>query len=708
MKKQHDYPHYFNRELSWLSFNERVLHQALDQNVPLLERLRFLTITASNLDEFFMVRVGGLISLVQQKTGTPDPAGLSPRQQLQQVSRIAAAIVAKQYECLTFELFPLLAKHGIREVLPEEIPGETIRDIFDTRIAPIVTPMAVDTSRFPLLRNLSLYAAVRIKPQQGQKRPRFVLIPLSMGIERIISVSHDNGFQFITAEAVLKQYVHEFFAGEEVLECVIFRITRNADYRVREDDAPDLRQKMEQVLDQRRQSGCIRLEIQQEASAATVTFLQRGLKIHENDIYRVAGPIDIAGFKKLCDVEGFEELRYKPWMPIVSPDIDLSSSMFGTITRSDILLSHPYDSFDPVIKLIEEAAIDPSVLAIKQILYRTSKNSPVVAALRRAAENGKSVTALIELKARFDEDRNIEWAKDMEKSGVQVIFGVKNLKTHAKLCLIVRSESGKIIRYCHFGTGNYNEITAKIYSDISYMTRNEELCTQASAFFNAISGYSQMPVMSELACSPYGIRDRLIEFIESEAKRKRHGQKAVIMAKMNSLTDITLIKALYDASNAGVTILLNVRGVCRLVPGVKKQSENIRVVSIVDRYLEHSRIFYFHAGGAQKVFISSADWMLRNLDRRIELMTPVLDALCRQRLIVLLETCFADTANAWELHPSGTYLRIKPNAHRKPLLRMQEYLHALAQAHKQKGLKARRISFVPHTPHSHKSEDKIS
>jgi len=414
-------------------------------------------------------------------------------------------------------------------------------------------------------------------------------------------------------------------------------------------------------------------------------------------VYKAAGPLNLADFRQVSMIDGYDAHRYKPWPPQPSPDIDLKVSVFEQLSRRNVLLAHPYESFDPVVRMVEEAAEDPDVLAIKQILYRVSSDSPIVAALGRAAREGKYVTVIVELKARFDEARNIEWARQLERDGVQVIYGIKGFKTHAKVCIVVRREADGIVRYVHFGTGNYHDKTARLYSDVGYMTRDADLGADASAFFNAISGYSEPQQFLKLEAAPTGMRERLIALIENEAERKRDGQDALIMAKMNSLVDPGIIKALYGASKAGVTVKLNVRGICCLRPGLKKASRNISVVSIIDRFLEHARVFYFHQGGEERVFISSADWMPRNLRRRIELMVPIDDRPARKKLIGQLETYFADTVKARELLPNGEYRAVKPGKGKKPL-RCQETLYRSACTAVRRARRSKRTVFEPHRP----------
>ena len=692
---------FFNRELSWLEFNQRVLDEALSPEVPLLERVNFLSITSSNLDEFFMVRVGGLELLVKSGVRKPDQAGLTPAAQLREISSRAHEMVSCQYGAFCDVLEPELGELGIRRLEPRELSPRQKRYVerhFTQAVFPVVTPMAVDSSaRFPLLVNLSLNVAVRLAPAPGKRKARFAVVPIGPRMERFVSVPCAEGYGYMTVESIIAMFADRLFPGESVKECATFRITRNADMSVREDMASDLMAEMENVLAWRKQSDCVRLEIETRASRGLLTFLRKALKAREANVYKAAGPLNLTDFRQLSSLEGYDKHRYEPWSPQPSPDIDLKESVFAELSRRNVLLAHPYQSFDPVVRLVEEAAEDPGVLAIKQILYRVSAESPIVAALGKAARAGKYVTVIVELKARFDEARNIEWARQLEQDGGQVIYGIKGFKTHAKLCIVVRREADGIVRYLHFATGNYHDKTARLYSDVGYMTCDEDLGADASAFFNAISGYSEPQQLLKLEAAPTGMRDRLIELIENEAERKRDGQKALIMAKMNSLVDPGIIEALYRASKAGVTVKLNVRGICCLRPGLRKVSRSVVVTSIVDRFLEHARIFYFHQGGEERVYISSADWMPRNLKRRIELMVPIDDPASRKQLIDQLHTYFADTVKARELLPNGQYRAVEPGSGKKAL-RCQEALYRGACAAVKRARRSKRTVFEPHRP----------
>ena len=699
-------PTLFNRELSWLEFNQRVLDEALCREVPLLDRLKFLAITASNLDEFFMVRVGGLELMQAQRVVRPDASGMTPVQQLEEIRNRALRMAHDQYAFFRETLEPELAEAGIRRVQAGALDaGQSahLDRVFEEELFPVVTPMAVQTKGFPLLVNLGLHLAVRLKPAKGGRRPRFAVVPIRKAMSRFVTIPDPRGYAYILVEDALRALIDRLFPGEPVMEAVPFRITRNADLSVREDFAADLLAEMEGVLNRRKESDCVRLEIDQRVSRALLDFLRRALKLTDNQVYEVPGPLDLGAIGALADMDGFEALKYPAWPPQASPELAPTRSLFQELSRRDLLLCHPYDSFEPVVRLLEDAAADPEVLAIKQILYRTSANSPIVAALKRAAEQGKYVTVIVELKARFDESQNIEWAKHLEQAGVQVIYGVKGLKTHAKLCIIVRREPQGVARYLHFGTGNYNEKTARLYTDISYMTRDEALGADASAFFNAISGYSEPQNFLKLAAAPIGLRETLQDLIEDETERKRQGQKALIMAKMNSLVDPDLIDALYKASRQGIQILLNVRGICCLRPGVPGMSDTISVVSIVDRFLEHSRIFYFHHGGQEKLFLSSADWMPRNLDRRVELLVPVDDPTCRRRLTAILETHFKDTAKAKALTSDGRYEPIRPLGRRRAL-RCQAFFHEQACRAIAEARQAKPTVFEPHLPPTERHE----
>ena len=695
--------HYFNRELSWLEFNQRVLDQACNPSIPLLERLKFLSITSSNLDEFFMVRIGGLQLQQRESVSSTDPAGMTVDEQLTAIESRTSRMIEDQYSCFR-TLEPALAEAGISRIHLTDASAKHLSaayNYFEENIIPVLSPLAVESAEdFPLLVNQSLCLCVKLRlPAEKVTKDgvnyRFALVPLGRGLPRFVTLPSEHGFCYALLEDVIAHHVDLFFAGEEVLATTVFRITRNADVSIQEDAAADLLHGMKELLQQRRRADCVRLEIEDQAPADAVQFLQDCLCVSNRETIRCPKPLDLSAFMDLSGLEGFGDLCNPSWPPQRSPRIDPSQNMFATIAEGDVMLCHPYESFKPVVRLIEEAADDPDVLAIKQTLYRTSRNSPIVNALRRAAEKGKYVTVIVELKARFDEARNIEWAQELEDANVQVIYGVKGLKTHAKICIVVRREPRGIVRYMHFGTGNYNETTARFYGDISYLTCNAELGTDASSFFNAVTGYSQPQQFTAIEAAPIGLRKKLISLIEAEIERKKQGQRAMIVAKLNSLVDPQLIESLYRASQAGVVVRLNIRGICCLRPGVPNLSENITVVSIVDRILEHARMIYFYHGGDELAFISSADWMPRNLDRRVELLTPIQDKACKRRFIHILESYFHDTESLWMLNAEGKYVRRSLRGDDSQL-RVQEQLYREAVDSLKQADHKRRTMFEPH------------
>ena len=693
--------HYINRELSWLEFNQRVLDQAQYAKVPVLERLKFLAITASNMDEFFMVRVGGLQLQQAQGIDTADPSGMSVSEQLTAVYARVAQIIRDQYDCFLNAIEPNLTQEGLERVVASTASArsrESMRRFFEEEVYPVISPMDLDPDApFPLLSNLGFYLCVRMASGDADQPHRFAFIPLGKSLSRFVTLPSDRGYSYALLEDVISHFVELYYPGKRIDECVAFRVTRNADVSVREDSASDLIVGMEEVLVSRRSADFVRLEIAASVSEETLKFLSEKLRVDDRDVFRIPGPLDLSALMSLTDIEGFPALRDPVWPAQRSPQIDPAKPMIQNIAEQDLLLCHPYESFEPVVRLIEEAATDPDVLAIKQTLYRTSRKSPIVAALKRAAELGKYVTAVVELKARFDEARNMEWARELERSGVQVIYGVRGLKTHAKVCIVVRRESAGIVRYVHFGTGNYNEATARMYSDVSFLTCDESLGKDASAFFNAITGYSQPQAYEKLESAPLGLRKKLIAMIDGETRRSLQGQRAFVDAKLNALVDPELIEALYRASRAGVKVRLNIRGICCLRPGVPGLSENIAVVSIVDRFLEHARVLHFHHGGEDALYISSADWMPRSLDRRIELLTPIEDGQIKRKLVEILGTYFQDNQNAWGLRPEGRYERLEP-VEGQGRVRAQKVLYQGAVEKVKLAELAARTKFEPHLP----------
>lgn len=661
-------PNYLNRELSWLEFNKRVLDQAFDQSNPLLERLKFLAISGSNLDEFFKVRVGGLKIALSNKSDSSDPSGMTIGEQLDAVRLRIRKMNTRQSECLLDQLEPALAKEGIVRCSPGELSEKQkthLLQYFDSEIVSTVAPIAFNPDgEFPQLLKAKIAFCVRLKfaadnvlagDKDSDQQERFVILPISGGIDRCVRVPSAEGYHYVLVEEVMGMFLERLFPGQEVLDWCTFRITRNADIAV-DDMMHDLLAEMTQLLEKRKISELVRLEVSDFISPSTLEFLQSTLSIADEDIYRINGPLDLSSYFELASVKGFPNLKDEPWPSQKSPAFSEGKNIFDVIAAGDQVLIHPYQSYDPVVEFIQAAAEDEQVVAIKQTLYRSSRNSEIISALARAADNGKSVTVIIELKARFDEARNIEGARKLERAGVDVIYGVQGLKTHAKICVVVRREPTRgIQRYIHFGTGNYNESTATLYSDVSYFTNNDGLGTDAVHLFNAVTGMSVPQSLEFLSAAPIDLRDTLLDLISIETQNAINGAPAAINAKLNSLVDRRIIDALYEASNAGVEVRLNIRGICCLRPGVKGQSENIRVISIVDRFLEHARILHFRHGGDDLVYIASADWMPRNLDRRVELLVPVLDKECKNRIQRSLMTYFADNVKATELAPNGSY-----------------------------------------------------
>ncbi len=694
-------PNFVNRELSWLEFNQRVLEEALDSSLPLLERVKFLAITASNLDEFFMVRVGGLMLLQASGSRSRDRSGLAPGQQLSQIRRRVARMLDDQYTLLNDVLLPALAKEGIRRLSPRDLSPvqlEYTRRYFEENIYPILTPLAVelDSDAAPMIPDLQLTLACELQAPD-EEDSRFVIIPIPKSLPRFIGVPEAPGYQFLAIEDLIAEYLGQVFPGEDVVSTTVFRVTRNGDIIVRDEEAADLADEMEEILAARKTSGTVRLELQQGASRALAGMLQKIGRTDNQCTYRLPGLLDLKALFHLAGLPDYERLQIPSSPPQASPLVDPAVSIFDTIAEHDILLIHPYESFDPVVRLVQEAADDPDVVAIKQILYRTASDSRIIDALIRAAENRKHVTVLVELKARFDEARNLSRAEELRRAGAHIIYGVRGLKTHAKALLIVRNEGGRLKRYVHFGTGNYNESTARLYTDISYLTARTEYGADASAFFNAVTGRSRVANFHKIAAAPHTLKPRLLELIQSETERATQGQPARILAKMNSLQDADIIEALYQASQAGVDIRLNVRGICCLKPGVKGLSENIQVISIIDRYLEHARVFLFHQGGRDEIHIASADWMERNLEKRVELMVPIEDPASRKRLIRFLRICLEDNVKARHLKPDGTHTR-KPRAPREKARRAQDELSREARNAAKAAKRHLAEGFIPHLP----------
>ena len=670
--------YFFNRELSWLKFNLRVLKEAEVTTTPLLERLKFIAITASNLDEFFMVRVAGLFDQWENGITRKDEAGLSPEEQLREISLAAHEQVKLQNRIKQQVLDELAAAGGPKlKHLTEcsEVGKKWLEDYYLEVVYPVLTPMAVDASRpFPFLANKTLNLAVQLVNIYKEESLSLVQVPSVL--PRLIEVPPEEGRVFVYLEEIIAKHCADLFKGCKILDVVPFRVTRDSDLEVDEDDIEDLLQEIEKSLRKRKRGAAIRLEIARTANTSIKTFLAKNLSVKAEEIYEINGSLDDTCFFKFAAYKGMWPWLYEPFVPQKPLDLPDDSDIFASVREHNVLLHHPYESFDPVVKLISRAADDSQVLAIKQTLYRVSGNSPIVAALARAAENGKQVTVLVELKARFDEENNIIWARRLEKAGAHVIYGLVGLKTHAKIVLIVRQEPDGIKRYVHMATGNYNDNTAKLYTDIGLMTANDQFGSDASAFFNLLSGYSEQPIWNKLVMAPVGLREKIYELIDGEIAAVRAGGIGHIIAKMNSLIDYPVIRKLYEASMAGVKIELIVRGICGLRPGMKGISDNITVRSIVGRQLEHSRIFWFAGGGREKLYLSSADWMPRNLNDRVELFFPVENEGHIARIKQLLELYLKDNVGAHQMQVSGNYRRVSGKI--KPLS-AQSYLYEQAQ-----------------------------
>jgi len=657
--------YYLSRELSWLEFNDRVLDEARDKNNPLFERIKFLAITSSNLDEFFMIRVASLKDQVIAGYSKADFAGLTPKQQLKRISLRTHELVEKEYSTLNRSLVHLMDKNGMHLLSAKELDEEQhkfLKEYFTSIVYPVITPMAVDSSRpFPLILSKSLNIAILLKHGDDDKEYMFATVQVPSVIPRIVELPpsrEKNERNLMLLEDVMMMFLDSLFMGRKIICAYPYRITRNADLTIDEEEAEDLLLEIEKSLKKRNWGRAIRLEIDHSVDERLLKTLKNSLEIHQGDIFLIKGPIDLTFLMKLSGFEGYKHLRYKPYKPVVPRELSGEEDIFEVIGKKDVFLHHPYDSFNPVVDFIEKASKDPDVLAIKQTLYRVSGDSPIVKALEKAAESGKQVMVLLEVKARFDEERNIQWAKRLEQAGCHVIYGLVGLKTHCKITLVVRREESGIKRYVHLGTGNYNDITAALYTDMGLFTANEYIGADASAVFNMLSGYSEPPQWYRLEAAPMGLRKKLLDLIENERQNALAGKKAVIMAKMNSLVDQKLIAALYSASAAGVEIRLLVRGICCLRPGIRDISENISVTSIVGRFLEHSRINYFYNDGREEVYLSSADWMPRNLDGRVELLFPIEDQIIKEKIIEILDVEMADTLKARILDRSGKYEKI--------------------------------------------------
>jgi polyphosphate kinase len=673
---------YINRELSWLEFNRRVIDEARDPQVPLLERLKFLAIFGSNLDEFFMVRVGGLQQKVQVGIAVGSGADkMAPREQLERISQFCHQLTAEQYTILMQEIVPALEKEGIvlrglKELT--EADRKHLHELFHREIFPVLTPLAIDPVHpFPHLLNKSLNLAVLLQ-RRGQGEKLYAVVQVPSVLPRFVALPGERGHVFTPLETVIRMHLLELFAGMDVEHAAVFRVTRNSDFEIDDDEVEDLLKTIEEEVRKRRRGAAVRLEIESDALPEVEQFLTTALDLDGLDVYRIPKLLDLTGLFQIHGLPGYPHLRDPQFVPQPVPEFAQASSPWTAIRARDILIHHPYESFGHVVDFIEAAASDERVLAIKQTLYRTSSDSPVVAALQRAADNGKQVTAVIELRARLDEERNIVWARELEKAGVHVVFGFPGLKTHCKVALVVRREEDHIRRYVHLATGNYNPQTARIYTDFGFFTCNLDFCEDVSALFNYLTGYSELPAWRKLTVAPSRLQSFMIAKIQQEASLQAAGKGGRIIAKLNGLLEPAIVQELYRASQAGVKIDVICRGICALRPGVPGVSDNIRIISLVDRFLEHSRIFYFGNGGDPQVYIGSADWMDRNLSRRVEVVWPIEQTDLKQRLIrEVLGTLMADNVKARELLPDGSYRRVpvEPNQAR---LRSQERFLELA------------------------------
>lgn len=659
---KHEY--YTNRELSWLEFNYRILGEAKDKTLPLFERLKFLSITASNLDEFFMVRVASLKDMVHAKYTKTDIAGMTASKQLEAISEKTHALCTAQYNTYNRSFLPALKKAHLNvitnyENLNEE-QAEYVDEYFKQDIYPVLTPMAVDSSRpFPLIKNKTLNIGALIENEEVMSidfatvqvpsvLPRFVIIPSE----------NDEDTTIILLEQIIEKNIQKLFLNYKVICAYPYRIMRNADLTIEEDEAADLLKEIQKQLKKRQWGEVIRLEIEEGVDKRLMKRLKKEFNVSDEDIYNISGPLDLTFLMKVYGIEGFDALKNKKYEPQLIKSMNSEEDIFTQIRKHDIVMHHPYQTFDPVVDFVRQAAKDPNVLAIKQTLYRVSSHSPIIAALAEAAENGKQVSVLVELKARFDEENNIVWAKMLEKAGCHVIYGLRGLKTHSKITLVVRRDEDGIRRYVHLGTGNYNDSTAKLYTDMGLLTCARPIGEDATAVFNMLSGYSEPERWNKLIVAPLWIRDRFFEMIAREKQHALEGKPARIVAKMNSLCDQKIIKALYEASAAGVKIDLIVRGICCLKVGIPGISENITVRSIVGNFLEHSRIFYFYNNGFEEVYMGSADWMPRNLDKRVEIVFPVEDEACKAEVMEVLKIQLEDTLKAHLLQPDDSYEKV--------------------------------------------------
>ena len=680
MEKFDNVEYFTNRELSWLKFNIRVLNEAEDDDVKLFERLKFLSITSSNLDEFFMVRIASLKDMVDADYKKKDISGMSAEKQLGILTKETHDFVKKQYEVYNKSLVPLLKKENLHIISHgDELDANEkkfIDEYFDEFVYPVLTPMAVDASRpFPLVRNktLNIAALIRKRKEENSKKKKkdvylgnvdadldFAMVQVPSVLPRIVEIPTEfEERKIIYLEDIIEKNIDKLFLNYEVISAATFRVMRNAEFKLDEDDASDLLEEIKKKLKKRQWGEAIRLEAEERMDASLLNFLKSELNVDEEDIFKINGPLDLTVLMKIYSLEGFERLKDKKHVPVMNQRLIDCEDIFEEIKKKDILLSHPYESFDPVIDFVSKAAADKNVLAIKQTLYRVSGNSPIIKALANAADNGKQVTVLVELKARFDEENNINWARMLEKAGCHVIYGLVGLKTHSKITLVVRREEDGIRRYVHLGTGNYNDSTAKLYTDLGMFTARESYGEDATAVFNMLSGYSEPPFWKRYVVAPLWMKDIFLKKISQCAEAAGRGSEVRIIAKMNSLSDKDIICALYSASCAGVKIDLIVRGICCLKVGIKGVSENITVRSIVGTFLEHARIFDFRIDGEEEIFLGSADWMNRNLEKRVEIVFPVADEDIIKSIKHYLDVELEDNVKASILLPDGRYEKVE-------------------------------------------------
>jgi polyphosphate kinase len=683
-------PEYFiNRELSWLEFNQRVLEEALDPTTPLLERVKFLCISCSNLDEFFEIRLAGIKQQIDSGTNDPGPDGLSALEAYQAIQRRIAQFVRDQYHLWNTQLVPALAENHIRFLKIDDLDPDDrawATEYFTLEVFPVLTPLAIDPSHpFPQLLNKSLNLIVVLEKSGPDAENRFAIVQVPRVLNRLIELPNRTGYthEFIFLSRLIEEHVDALFPGVKVLGAYPFRVTRNSDLYIDEEEAQNLLRLIEEELRKRNRGNAVRLEVEDSCPLSVRAYLLEKFKLHKEDLTAVRGPLNLLRLMPLCSLDTRKELKYPPHAPVTPLPLQGEADLYEVMRTQDILLHHPYESFNPVVEFVQRAAEDPRVLAIKMTLYRTSGDSPIIKALIDASQAGKQVTVLVELKARFDEANNIAWARRMEDAGIHVLYGLVGLKTHCKVIMVVRRDEDRIRHYVHLGTGNYHPKTARLYTDLGLLTTHDAICQEVATLFNTLTGMSDYPGFRHLMVAPFDLKERFLEKIAREAAHAAAGKPAGIFAKMNALVDSDIIEALYAASVAGVPIELLVRGICCLRPGLPGVSENIRVYSIVDQFLEHSRIYYFENDGNPEIYLGSADWMPRNLVRRVEVVFPILDPKIRRRMTdEIIATFRSDTVKARELHGDGTTTRRAPQPGVPPLRCQAEFIRIAEKAAK--------------------------